>query len=40
MQGVSMGHLKEAKAADFVSGIQSLFAGSAPESAAAGACGQ
>jgi hypothetical protein len=37
MQGVSMGHLKEARPADFVTGFQSLFAGSAPDSAAAGA---
>lgn len=37
MSGVSMGHLKEARPADFVTGFQSLFAGSAPDSAAAGA---
>ncbi|KAF6264893.1 hypothetical protein COO60DRAFT_1481321 [Scenedesmus sp. NREL 46B-D3] len=35
--GVSMGHLKEARAADLVTGFQSFFAGGAPESAAAGA---
>jgi hypothetical protein len=32
-----MGHLKEARPADFVTGFQSLFVGSAPDSAAAGA---
>lgn len=34
--GVSMGHLKEHKQGDLLSGFQSLFAGKAPESAAAG----
>jgi hypothetical protein len=37
MSGVSMGHLKEARAADFVTGFQSFFSGGAPDSAAAGA---
>ncbi|KAF8067228.1 LPA3 [Scenedesmus sp. PABB004] len=37
MPGVSLGHLKEAKPADLLSGLQSLFAGGAPDPAAAGA---
>eukprot|EP00775_Hariotina_reticulata_P012638 gene12638-12767_t len=37
MSGVSMGHLKEAKQGDLLSGFQSLFAGGAPDPAAAGA---
>lgn len=43
LTGVSMGHLKETKQGDLLTGFQSLFAGSAPASAAAGwqpACGQ
>lgn len=34
--GVTMGHLKERKEGDFMTGLQSLFAGSAPDSKAAG----
>jgi len=34
--GVTLGHLKEHKQGDLLSGFQSLFAGKAPDSAAAG----
>jgi hypothetical protein len=36
ISGVSMGHLKETKQGDLLSGFQSLFAGSVPDPAAAG----
>lgn len=36
MSGVSMGHLKEKKSGDLLTGFQSIFAGNAPDSSAAG----
>jgi hypothetical protein len=36
VEGVTMGHLKEASKGDFLNGFQSLFSGGAPDSAPAG----